>query len=675
MKTTWIVLLLLAACHGGMSPTTGDAPPTPDAGVDAAADAPADAPVSPFTFVPDSLDFGYVGTTGAATSPQYLRVSAIGTYPGFSISLSGDSTDAFHILTTSCTSTLSGGGCEMYVEYTPLTLGDHTMTVTASAPGQIPATAQIHAIGGDMPHPFGAGLPFLDFGTLTVGELYGKPVTFHNHGTTTLPAVSFMFSGESPDQWQLTDDHCTGVQLAPGATCTVTVVYAPTAMVPGAAVLYGTAFDTDEIDLRADPKPATTLSISPANHDFGTVGSSPSASYPFTITNTGSAATTAITATMGSTQFAITSSTCGSLAPGDTCEIDVRAAPTSSTGPIGSSITVAATNSTTVDAGFTATAIPAEGVILDTWSHDFGSTAADTIGSNYTFTVTNVGTVAQPLSLSLDSDAAAFTLAQDNCSATTLAAGSTCTFEIVFTPKMVATSHFARVHVTSSSNDAIAHLTGISTPGDQPLNIGGFNFSTDAIGQIIIQQFLIVHEGGTVKVPTMSLLGPNASEFSMVNDTCTGTTLSVSGDSCTVDVWYRPATVGTKLAYLKADWGAGSAQGELDAGAFQVADPFVTSDPPSLDFGTIGVGTSKSLTLPYKNFGTATSAPVAFQLGGINPADFSLTNDSCTGVALAHGDTCSVTVVFTPGATGTRHSDLQVAVPGGNDAKLTGVGQ
>lgn len=674
MKHAALVLAVAGACHGATAPITTDGSPMPDATAagDAPGDAAVDATVSPFSFDPPSLDFGWAGNLNTGL-PQHIVISAIGTYPQFSLSLAGDETDKLDIIQTSCSSTLSGGGCSMDVIYSPQTPGDHTMTMTASAPGQISASAQIHAFGGTMPHPFGAGLPYLDFGLVTVGDIYGQPVTYKNSGTTTLPAISFNFAGESPDQWQLANDHCTGVQLAPMGTCTVTIVYAPTTLQPGAAVLYATAFDTDEIDLRADPRAASTLSISPTTYDFGTVGPSPSASVPFTITNTGSRTVTGITQSFYSPEYIATSSTCSSLAPGASCEIDVTLAPTA-TGPDGGSMTVSSSNAQSVTTGFTAIAIPREGVILDTWSHDFGTAENGTTGSNYTFTVTNVGTLAQTVMLSFDDDGASFTIAQDNCSATSLPAGKTCTFEIVFTPA-AGSSHFARIHATSANNDAIAHLTGVSTPGDQPLNVGGYYFSNDAIGMIVVQQLSVVHEGGVPKIVTLSLVGPNANEFEMHDDTCTGTTLQVSGDACTVDVWYRPATVGTKLAYLKADWGADSRQGELDAGAFQVSGVFVNGDVNDVDFGNVAVGASASHTIGFKNFGDATSAPVMFQLDGINPGDFSVTNDSCTAVTLAPGDSCAATVVFAPHATGTKHSSLEVAIPGGGDPKLTGVGQ
>ena len=672
-RVTGIVVLLAAACHGGSgSPAAPDAPSL-DPGP---ADAPVDAGVSAFSFAPPSLDFGYVAP-GTDSAPMELTVlnNTNTDIPDFSLALSGDDTTEFVISQTTCTSTLIRGGCKLQLGFAPTSVGEHMMKLTAMAPGQLPASASIHAIGGVAPHPFGTSISSLDFGTVTVGNSYGQVVTYQNSGTTTLPPVSFMFAGESPDQYHLEDDHCTGVQLPPQATCTVVVVYQPTAwMTPGAAILYGTALDTSELDLRAMATPATTLSISPPSYDFGNVGPGASGNVPFTITNTGSVTATGFAFTMYNTQYSVTSSTCTSVAPGDSCVMNVQLAPTA-TGPDGGSIRVYGANATNAQSSFTAIGIPAEGVVLDTWSHDFGTAEAGTIGSSYTFTVTNVGSMGTTVALSLDDDPTAFSIAQDNCSAVSLAAGGTCTFEIVYNP-MIAGSHFARVHAKSSSNDAIAHLTGTATPGDMPLGVNpaSYNYTTIAIGQIPNEEFTVSNGGNTTKVPTMSLTGANADEFELKNDTCTGTSLA-PGASCTVDVWYRPATVGTKSASLQAVWATGSSSASLSGGAFEDSNAFVTSDPPSYDFGGVTVGQTSSVTLPFTNHGAATSPPVSFSLEGPNNTDFALSMDNCTGAVLANGDTCTVTVSFTPASTGTKHASLQVTIMDGGNTPLTGTGQ
>lgn len=66
---------------------------------------------------------------------------------------------------------------------------------------------------------------------------------------------------------------------------------------------------------------------------------------------------------------------------------------------------------------------------------------------------------------------------------------------------------------------------------------------------------------------------------------------------------------------------------------------------------------------------------MAFLFFGPNNNEFSLTADHCTGRTLANGATCTVAVQFAPMSTGIKHASLQVTIPGGDSAGLTGTGQ
>jgi len=157
-QAAWLLGSLAGACRGGTPPLAVDASPTLDASpADTRADAPVDALAPAFSFVPASLDFGYV-LPGTASAPIHLVVvnNTNVTVPDFSLTLSGDDTIDLNISQTDCMSTLRGGDCSMDMEFVPRTDGVHMMTITATAPGQPSATASIHAIGGMAPHPFRA---------------------------------------------------------------------------------------------------------------------------------------------------------------------------------------------------------------------------------------------------------------------------------------------------------------------------------------------------------------------------------------------------------------------------------------------------------------------------------------------------------------------------------------
>jgi hypothetical protein len=108
-----------------------------------------------------------------------------------------------------------------------------------------------------------------------------------------------------------------------------------------------------------------------------------------------------------------------------------------------------------------------------------------------------------------------------------------------------------------------------------------------------------------------------------------------------------------------------------------MADPntFVTSYPPWFDFGAVTVGQAASVTFSFTNHGATTSPPVTFMLNGPNYNEFSLTADTCTGAVLATGDSCTMTVVFAPISTGTKHGELIVTVADSSTTYLTGTGQ
>src|SRR5919199_624650 len=104
--------------------------------------------------------------------------------------------------------------------------------------------------------------------------------------------------------------------------------------------------------------------------------------------------------------------------------------------------------------------------------------------------------------------------------------------------------------------------------------------------------------------------------------------------------------------------------------------PAVTLSPTSLTFGPQDIGTrSASQFVTVSNTGTASlfinSAAVP------NTLDFTVTGDGCSGLTLAVGASCSVSIVFSPTLAGTRTAALTVtdnAPDSPQTAPLTGTG-
>jgi hypothetical protein len=86
----------------------------------------------------------------------------------------------------------------------------------------------------------------------------------------------------------------------------------------------------------------------------------------------------------------------------------------------------------------------------------------------------------------------------------------------------------------------------------------------------------------------------------------------------------------------------------------------VTLAPSPADFGTEVVGvTSSPVDITLTNNGTKAITVKSVTITGTNATDFAIQNNPCTSVAA--GGTCTITLTFTPQATGVRSATLNVS--------------
>jgi Abnormal spindle-like microcephaly-assoc'd, ASPM-SPD-2-Hydin/Putative Ig domain len=87
----------------------------------------------------------------------------------------------------------------------------------------------------------------------------------------------------------------------------------------------------------------------------------------------------------------------------------------------------------------------------------------------------------------------------------------------------------------------------------------------------------------------------------------------------------------------------------------EAAAPAVTFTPTSLTFGAQAIGTtSAAQSVTVANTGDAPLFINSAATRGANPLDFTEVSDGCSGLTLAPGTNCSVSITFSPTATGTR---------------------
>jgi len=173
-----------------------------------------------------------------------------------------------------------------------------------------------------------------DFGGVLPGQMSAVELfTVTNEGDAPSGALSMFLSGADQSHFLISTNGCAS-SLAPGATCTVGVRFRPTSGGEKRARLTASTFEagTNEAELLGEGL-APSLAITPGAHDFGEVATGvTSPQFTFTVTNTGQASSGTLTLEVTGanlTEFGITTPTCTTLAPAESCVVPVSFSPTS----------------------------------------------------------------------------------------------------------------------------------------------------------------------------------------------------------------------------------------------------------------------------------------------------------------------------------------------------------
>lgn len=193
------------------------------------------------------------------------------------------------------------------------------------------------------------------------------------------------------------------------------------------------------------------------------------------------------------------------------------------------------------------------------------------------------------------------------------------------------------------------------------------------------QTVTLTNVGDATMTPSISLFGPESSNFAQTNN-CGGS-LAV-GASCTINVTFVPTTTGSITGTVEIDANTvgatrssvtlnGTAEGSL-----------VQLSTSSLNFNDEYVGaTSAPQTVTVWNTGTVPTSLSGITVTGANTTDFTMavsgTNCS-TATQLDVGLGCAINITFAPSAAGTRTAILSIADNAGGSPQtvsLSGNGQ
>jgi predicted small lipoprotein YifL len=634
------------------------------------------APDPGLSLTPSALIFNNV--PGATATQQTITLKNTGTAT-LQIATPTVTTSSFTPATT-CSTLTPAATCTIAIIFTPGTANAAdtlNLPVTSSLTGA--ATYTVPLTGAYTSED--SGLQIIpaqaDFGPQTTSS----PGLTRQFTINNLTAKSLNLALALPRQFILATAPC--AILAPNASCNFSVTFLPLTNGAITGTLFAQATPTD------GSGPLTSLgyvegyglgsgSLSIAGNltptggngsllNFGQVASGQSLSQTLTLTNPGIAT---ITIRRITTEWPfLSTTTCGAaLAPGQTCTVTIAYSPlnqaaTGTTSPISNTNTDtlviesdALTSPDLVDLTGTAASIlvsvpdntaPLVSYIASEGSLTFAATAVGNISPAQAITLTNTGT--RTLHVTGFQTTPDFTTTS---TCTTLVPGASCSITATFTPQLPG-NRISALEINSDASTALdfISLTGTANPSSLTFSPTSLDFGTLLVGN----------------TSTLSIQVTNTSAAPAVFNGITPTgdyTLSGScpmpggslapATSCTVKATFAPTQSGTRNGVIKV-------ASSLSTFPLTIlltgvgAQSHLQANPASLDFGSLSLGVVADLTLTLNNSGNAPITRLALAITG----EYAITTP-CAVTTLDAGDSCSITLVFTPTTSGVRAGDLTV---------------
>ncbi len=605
----------------------------------------ASAPVAPvITLGQAALSFS-PQAVGSASAPQNLTVSNTGSAPLTlrSLTVTGD----FHE-TDDCTGTpvAVNGSCSVQVSFSPTATGLRTglltiygnvaggqATVSLSGTGAVPAAVVLNPLN-------------LNFGTIQAGSTSPEQdLSVANTGGVAATLQTPVITGD----FRLMANTC-GTILPGDVGCTMSIAFVPTRTgTRNGTLTLATSTGTQVTSLTGVGSAAATDTLSPlaltfASQQYGTTASPKTV----TLTNSGDAALTGITAQITNGDFTVTGNCASSLVAHAACSFLVSFVPKSA-GQLTGTLAVSDEFQTqTVALLGTATAPPIAAASSTALS--FPATVVGQNSDTQPITITNAGDgqlVISKVAVSGD-----FT-DTEGCTGGSFKNQSGCIIRVRFSPTTVGSrTGTLTVSGNSAAGAVTVALAGTgATPAAIVLTPSVLDFGSLTQGTISAAQNITVSNTGGVaaalQVPRVS------TAFRIAANTC-GTTLAPD-TGCTVAVVFAPTVSGKVTGSFTIQDSAGVQMATLTGtGQTPATD---TLSPLSLSFATQSYGTvSAPQTVRISNTGDQPLTLIAAQVA---PADYAVANN-CGPVLSAHSD-CTVAVTFSPLSQGQISGTLTVS--------------
>lgn len=526
--------------------------------------------------IPAQAEYGAETTSTLGATRQFT----INNLTDKSITLSLNLPRQFVLSGSPCGALAPNASCSFSVAFVPLTNGDITGTIfvqgtptdgsatlngIAYVEGYGNGTSTLSITGNFIP-----GQSLLNFGQVTSGQSATQTLTLTNTGSSPLTIRRLT------SQWPflITANTC-NTALAPASACTVTITYSPlnqitsgTAPQPttdsGTLIVESDSITSpDVIDLAGSAAPITsgtasnvaplvsyTVSQSSLTFPDTQVGNS-SESQTIALSNTGTVPIH-LSTTQTSSDF-ILQNACGTILPSASCTIAVTFTPQPGITNVRiAALEIASDSSTALEFVSLIGNAPPAALVLNPTSLNFGSV---TIGSTaqLSLQVTNSGSTPTFFTgISTTGDYGATSDCPTN--GNTLAATSSCTVELTFTPTQTGTrTGLVGVATSLSTLPIHATLTGTGVQSQLVLAPTSLNFGNIAVGSTASLSLTLTNTGtAAITDIALSITGDYA-----ITTPCTLTTL-VPGEHCTIAIAFMPTAIGQRDSNLTVSSASGS---------------------------------------------------------------------------------------------------------------------
>jgi hypothetical protein len=557
---------------------------------------------------------------------------------------------------------------------------------TSSTPGALTLSGLGQVSG---PH-LAVSPTVIDYGGIAIGTTKSFNVSLSNNGTGTL-TFSGITGPAAP--YSVSSAPANGATLAPGASTTVTVTFAPTATgTYTSSFVVGSDGGNITVSLTGLSGTPANLVVTPLNVDFGTVPVGTTKTLSFTLQNTGGIDLTISLSkppVLGSFAAQTILAEGSTIAAGQTVTETVQFT-SSSTGIMSDEWKISGNDSTGLHTvtfaansvaalprtGWVATASATAGTDVPAQAIDSSATTRWSTGllqsgaATQTFTLDMLSpqTFSMISMESLGDYARVWELyASDNTAnwGTAIATG-TATMDPVIITFPTQTHRYLQIRQLTSAGagswwsiyDLIVY--GIVAPVSGPYlavspNPLDFDIATGTSKSLNVT----LSNLGSSSLTFSGITGPTA-PFSVSGAPANGATLA-AGASMTLTVTFAPTANGSFTSSLAIGSNGGNITVPL--AGISGAPPNLVVTPLNNDFGTLGVGTSKTMSFALQNTGgvdltITTSNPPAL---GAFVAQTSLP----VGSIIPAGQTVTETVQFTASATGIISDQWQIT---GNDS-------